>query len=550
MYVSAIFRWVDAMLGFLEKFQLKTISVAYISLNALFLSACQSSDLMQAQPTHTVQLLKQQKVQQPKRVVFFLGDGMGITTLTASRIYAVGEDGQLAIDRLPESAFVRTFSEDAQVTDSAPSMGAYMTGVKMKNEVISMQTGTIAVEPDSVGNNQCGTNPQNKNKQNTQTLLELAKAKGWGTGVVTTTRITHATPASTYAHICHRDAENDIASQLVPSSKGDDYQRYNLKLKDGVDVVLGGGKRQFLPKDAGGERTDGRNLITEMQKAGYRVVFDENQLSQVQLAKNEKLLGLFNHSHLNYDLDRTKKNLAEPSLKQMTLSALDILTQNKKGFFLMVEGGRIDHALHDTNAKRALQDTIALNDALEATIQKLKQSDPELKNTLIVITADHDHTLVLNGYAKRTGKYVEGKETSVLGLVKNYDQAGFAQDIHGQPYPIIGFGTGKKRPTQNRMDDLVLNLKDTDVCHPVQGPKAPQGEKYSFTYPLAETGWCTGTAADDFQQEAVIQTGYKDKETHGGADVFLGAIGQGADQFSGSLENIEVNHLIRKITGL
>ena len=128
---------------------------------------------------------------------------MGITTLTASRIYAVGEDGQLAIDRLPESAFVRTFSEDAQVTDSAPSMGAYMTGVKMKNEVISMQTGTIAVEPDSVGNNQCGTNPQNKNKQNTQTLLELAKAKGWGTGVVTTTRITHATPASTYAHICN-----------------------------------------------------------------------------------------------------------------------------------------------------------------------------------------------------------------------------------------------------------------------------------------------------------------------------------------------------------
>ena len=538
------------MLGSLEKFQLKTISVVCISFSALLLTACQTTTITRNQQANTEQQLQQEKVQQPKRVVFFLGDGMGITTLTASRIYAVGEDGQLAIDRLPESAFVRTFSEDAQVTDSAPSMGAYMTGVKMKNEVISMQTGTIAVEPDSVGNNQCASNPQNKNKQNTQTLLELAKAKGWGTGVVTTTRITHATPASTYAHICHRDAENDIASQLVPSSKGDDYQRYNLKLKDGVDVVLGGGKRQFLPKDAGGERTDGRNLITEMQKAGYRVVLDENQLSQVKLAKNEKLLGLFNHSHLNYDLDRTKKNLAEPSLKQMTLSALDILTQNKKGFFLMVEGGRIDHALHDTNAKRALQDTIALNDALEATIQKLKQSDPELKNTLIVITADHDHTLVLNGYAKRTGKYVEGKETSVLGLVKNYDQAGFAQDIHGQPYPIIGFGTGKKRPTQNRMDDLVLNLKDTDVCHPVQGPKALQGEKYSFTYPLAETGWCTGTAADDFQQEAVIQTGYKDKETHGGADVFLGAIGQGADQFSGSLENIEVNHLIRKITGL
>ena len=235
-------------------------------------------------------------------MVFFLGDGMGITTLTAARIYTVGEDGQL-----PGSAFVRTFSKDAQVTDSAPSMGAYMTGVKMKNEVISMQTGTIAVELNQGGNHQCGTNPQNQNKQDTQTLLELAKVRGWGTGVVTTTRITHATPASTYAHICHRDAENDIASPLVPSSQGDIYQRYNVKLKDGVDVILGGGKRQFLPKDQGGERIDQRNLIAEMQQAGYRMVYDQTQLSPMKLGMNEKLLGLFNTSHLSYDLNRTKK---------------------------------------------------------------------------------------------------------------------------------------------------------------------------------------------------------------------------------------------------
>ena len=134
-------------------------------------------------------------------------------------------------------------------------------------------------------------------------------------------------------------------------------------------MILGGGKRQFLPKDQGGERIDQRNLIAEMQQAGYRVVFDQTKLSQIKLGKNEKLSGLFNTSHLNYDLDRTKKNLPELSLKQMALAALDILTQNKNGFFLMVEGGRIDHALHDTNAKRALQDTIALNEALDATIK-------------------------------------------------------------------------------------------------------------------------------------------------------------------------------------
>ncbi|GAA5557658.1 hypothetical protein Asch01_02402 [Acinetobacter schindleri] len=129
------------------KINKKSLSLACCSLGAVILTGCQSPALVQSTYA-SVRPLKQ-----PQRVVFFLGDGMGITTLTASRIYAVGEDGQLAIDRLPESAFVRTFSEDAQVTDSAPSMGAYMTGVKMKNEVISMQTGTIAVEPESVGNN-------------------------------------------------------------------------------------------------------------------------------------------------------------------------------------------------------------------------------------------------------------------------------------------------------------------------------------------------------------------------------------------------------------
>lgn len=148
----------------------KLISLACCSLGTVILMGCQSPALVQSTSTSV------QPSKQPQRVVFFLGDGMGITTLTAVRIYAVGEDGQLPIDQRPESAFVRTFSENAQVTDSAPSMGTYMmTGVKMKNEVISMQTGTIAVKPDQAGNHQCGTNHQDQYKQDTQTLLELHK---------------------------------------------------------------------------------------------------------------------------------------------------------------------------------------------------------------------------------------------------------------------------------------------------------------------------------------------------------------------------------------
>ena len=161
--------------------------------------------------------------------MFFLGDGMGLTTQTAARIYKVGEAGDLTMDTLPETAFVRTYSNNAQVTDSAPSMAAYMTGVKMNNEVISMTPETSAF--DAAGkdylNGTDSTCPQSGNGKPVTTLLEIAKAAGMGTGAVTTTRITHATPAATFSHICHRDGENNIAAQAVPGGAG-----YNGALGD------------------------------------------------------------------------------------------------------------------------------------------------------------------------------------------------------------------------------------------------------------------------------------------------------------------------------
>ncbi|HTJ45332.1 MAG TPA: alkaline phosphatase, partial [Kofleriaceae bacterium] len=140
----------------------------------------------------------------PTRVIFFLGDGMGVATITAARIYSEGEDGDLTMDTLPYTGWVRTYSKNALVTDSAPSMSAYMTGVKMDNDVIAMSAETKAIPPganNTVDN--CAMNGANGTP--VPTLLEQAKALGWATGVVTTTRVTHATPAATYAHICHRD---------------------------------------------------------------------------------------------------------------------------------------------------------------------------------------------------------------------------------------------------------------------------------------------------------------------------------------------------------
>ncbi|HDR9762127.1 TPA: alkaline phosphatase [Burkholderia cepacia] len=474
-------------------------TAALLCAGALALAGCGSDD----GPTSTSPT--QPPVQTAARnVIFFLGDGMGMTTLTAARIYGVGEDGALTIDTLPETAFVKTYSNDAQVTDSAPSMSAYMTGVKTNNEVISMSPDTKAIEPSASLTGNCGAN----NGKSATTLLEIAKAKGMATGVVTTTRVTHATPAATYAHVCHRDAENDIAAQLVPGGAG-----YNGALGDGVDVVLGGGTQFFVPKDGGGKRTDGRNLVNELKAKGYAFAQNRDDLLAADATKSGKLVGLFSSSHMSYDLDRGATK--EPSLTDMATRALDVLQKNPNGYFLMVEGGRIDHALHDTNAKRALQDTVAFDNAIKATLDKVRKTDPDLKNTLIVVTADHDHTLVLNGYAARTGKTEAGK-AGVLGVLRNYQTGAVAKDADGAPYTIIGFGNGENR---------------------VQGSRAG----------TALTDAVTG--ADDYRQEAVVRMD-KGNETHGGTDVFLGAIGRGADAFHGVIENNKVFELVRNAVQL
>lgn len=446
----------------------------------------------------------------PQNVIFFLGDGMGITTLTAARIYAVGEEGDLTIDTLPETAFVKTFSNDAQVTDSAPSMAAYMTGVKMNNEVISMSQDTKAIDPalDANGNelaNNCGST----NGTPATTLIELAKAKGYAAGVVTTTRVTHATPAATYAHICHRNLENDIAAMAVPGGVG-----YNSKLLEGLDVMLGGGAQFFKTKAQGGKRADGRDLIAEMKAKDYTFVANASQFAAIEASKTRKLLGLFAASHMNYDLDRDPAK--EPSLAEMTVKAMDVLQQNKKGYFLMVEGGRIDHALHDTNAKKALHDTVAFDNAIKAALAKIKATDPELKNTLIVVTADHDHTLVLNGYAKRTGK-TTATNAGVLGVVKNYVTGEPDRDAECKPYSIIGFGNGENRTHGTRSD--------------------------------ANTLLDSVTSGDTYHQEAAIRV-KEGEETHGGTDVFLGAIGKGAENFRGTIDNTKVFSLVKTALGL
>jgi alkaline phosphatase len=445
-----------------------------------------------------------QRPQAAKNILFFLGDGMGINTMTAARIYSVGEEGNLTLDTLPESAFVKTFAGDAQVTDSAASMSAYMTGVKANFEVLSMSADTLSIMPlaDANGNklvSRCS------NGTSAVTLAELAKQRGMGTGIVSTDRITGATPAATYAHVCSRYLETDIAASLVPGGGG-----YNNALGGGMDVIFGGGQRSFVSTTRGGKRSDGRDLLAELVARGYRSVANTDELNA--LAPEGMAVGLFARGAMSFD--GVRDPAIEPSLTEMTTKAIDILSKNPKGFFLLVEGGLIDHALHSSKARRALDETVAFDNALKSAIAQMQVLDPGLKNTLIVATADHDHTLQINGYAPRSGKTTPAKP-GVLGLTRRLDGS-VRLDRDGAPYTILSFGTGEKRIAGSRSS--VPPLTDAIVSAP------------------------------DYQQEATIRMP-ADDETHGGTDVFLGAIGNGAESFRGTIDNTRVFSLIKAAAG-
>ncbi|MFG0875581.1 alkaline phosphatase [Aeromonas media] len=439
--------------------------------------------------------LSQAQASDAKNVILFIGDGMGPSVLTATRLFKVGEEGNLEIMSLPRSARIKTFSHDAQTTDSAPSMAAYTTGVKMNNEVIAMSSDTKAVAPSKDANGNKGINNcTSDNGTPVPTILELAKAAGKSVGAVTTTELTHATPAATYAHICHRDAAYAIAEQAVPGGAG-----FNAALGDGVDVLMGGGANHWTPYSASnkGGRADGRDLTAELGAQGYQYVTTQSDLAKIE---SGKVLGLFSaKSHLDYELDRVAKGAANtlPSLSEMTAKAIDLLSQNSQGYFLMVEGGRIDHALHATNAKRSLTDAVALDEAVKTALGKV-----DLADTLIVVTADHDHTMTINGYA--------AKGNPVLDLVKNSDGS-TQHDVDGKPFTTLVFGNGPNRA------DVRPTLTSDQVM------------------------------ADDYLQETGVKLG---SETHGGGDVMLFADGAGSGRFKGTLDNTLVFGKLKEALGL
>jgi alkaline phosphatase len=331
------------------------------------------------------------------------------------------------------------------------------------------------------------------------TLAELAEQAGMATGIVSTARITHATPAGTYAHSPNRNWESststpdeaeaagcrDIARQLVEMSHG-----------DGLDVILGGGRREFLPTDASdpeyphlqGMRDDGRNLIDQWLAGAPNRQFAWHGDTVAEWDDGAKpidgqLMGLFEPSHMKFDADRPGDPGNEPSLRDMTALAVKQLSANNKGYFLLVEAGRIDHAHHLSNAYRALGDTVALSQAVQWVVDNV-----DLEETLIIVTADHSHTMTMSGYPRRGNP--------ILGTVEMIKGEPIL-DLTGKPYTTLSYANGpgyRKQPQ---------DLSDVDTQDP------------------------------DYQQLGMVPLA---AETHAGEDVAAFAIGVNAQAVGGVME--------------
>jgi alkaline phosphatase len=447
-----------------------------------------------------------------KNVIVFIGDGMGVSSFTAGRIWQgqqrgeSGEENYLSWEKFPHVAMSKTYNTNQQVADSAGTATAWNSGVKA-------QAGMIGGD-STVQRGVCSTLLGHE----ARTLLELAEKAGMSTGTVSTARLTHATPAATYSHSSDRDFEDDgkLAGAWQPSTGCKDIARQLIEFPfgDGIEVAMGGGRRHFQPNTMPdsenparkGKRKDGRDLsqewVTNYQSKGSTYVWNQQQFDAINVQNTNALLGLFNYSHMQYEADRTTKDVGgEPSIAEMTSKAIDILSKNNKGFFLQVESGRIDHANHANNAHRMVADTAAFSDAVAVALQKVSLND-----TLIIVTADHSHVFTIAGYATR-GNPILGKSkgNSKKGGVANTD---FAKALDGKPYTTVGYGNGPGawKDGTPRPDVTTVDTNDVDY--------------------IQQATWARGS------------------ETHAGEDVTIWAAGPGAWLFQGTVEQSYIFHVI------
>ncbi|XP_037302148.1 alkaline phosphatase, tissue-nonspecific isozyme-like isoform X1 [Manduca sexta] len=440
-----------------------------------------------------------------KNVILFVGDGMGINTVTATRIYKGGASHRLAFEKFPFTGLLKTYSANKMVPDSASSGTALFSGVKVNQETVGVDA--------TVERGDCAASL--KPAARLDSLAAQFLKAGRRAGLVTTTRVTHATPSGLYAHSAYRKWEceatmpqdaaecKDIARQLVEDWPGRD-----------LHVILGGG-RQVLetnstntkedPYDTWScRRRDNRNLTEvyiqdkEKRNLKYSYVKNTRELKEIDHQNTDYLLGIFANGHLKYEDERNKRDEGMPSLTDMVEAAIKVLSSDQNGYYLMVEGGNIDMAHHRGWAKRALNEAAEMENAVQLA---LRVTDP--KNTLILVTSDHGHTLSINGYPLR--------DSDITGIAQKspYD---------GKNYTTLSYGTGGP-------DALHYHVVSDE-----NGTKIARDEPSI----LVATRF-------DYKQPAGI---ILDENSHGGGDVAIYATGPHAHLFTGVHEQHYVYHAV------
>jgi alkaline phosphatase len=474
---------------------------------------------------------------QAKNVILFIGDGMGISTVTAARILEgqlrgeSGEENELSFERFPDVALAKTYNTNQQTPDSAGTMTAIVTGEKTRAGVVSIDA---SVERGDFSRS---------DEHRLATILENAEARGLSTGLVTTTSVTHATPAALYAHAPERSWESD--TELTPEARAADFpdiarQLIEFSHGDGLEVVLGGGEQYFRPGGPATSalwptlgapaktRSDERDLTAEWEARRPGSVFVRScaGIENLDTTTTSHLLGLFAVNHLRFESDRKNALPCQPSLTQMMITALEILERNPRGYFLMVEGGRIDHGHHVNNAYRALIDTIEFARAVGVAADRTDAGD-----TLLIVTADHGHVFTIGGYSTRGN--------DILGLAIENDHRGRSAekpslDAQGLPFTTLGYQNGPG-----------YTGKSTEQP---EGPKFhPHGARVFSGVTQGRPDLTEVDTADpDYLQEATVSLR---RETHSGEDVAVYARGPGSHLFNGVQEQNYIYHAMLEALG-
>jgi alkaline phosphatase len=445
-------------------------------------------------------------------VILFVGDGMGPSVVGLAKDYArVVESRDLWMEKAiseGDLALVQVPALGTLATDSSAAATAMATGKRVPNKVVSVSAEGAALT----------------------TILELAEKERRSTGLVTTTRLTHATPACFAAHISHRDLENEIAE---------------LMLSSGTDVMLGGGLRHWIPQDktaldftaydGSSKREDASNLVEKAKALGYTFVSDRDGL--LSAGGSDKLLGLFASSHLPYALDRRPDDGSDvPSLVELTEAALDVLSKNENGFFLMVEGGRIDHAAHANDAASVIADALEFDEAVGIAMVFAEKQ----KGTTVFITADH-----VTGGPCLTARYSSDAGGTIYP--DEADLKKLAEQDASTEYILTELA---KNPSPAELKRLVLKhtgieITDADVALILSAePLSPfhvVSPRYGkFGYYAHAIGRVLGLHYD-----FTFATG-----EHFSEPVLLIGYGARADLARGYIENTDVFTVMRKASGL